>query len=51
LTGRNSNAIEFVPDRLGHDFRYAINATKIETELGWKPQVSFEEGIRELLAL
>ena len=51
LTGRNSDAIEFVPDRLGHDFRYAINATKIETELGWKPQVSFEEGIRELLAL
>jgi dTDP-glucose 4,6-dehydratase len=51
LTGRDTSAIEFVKDRPGHDFRYAINATKIELELGWKPVVSFEEGIRALLAL
>ncbi len=50
LTGRTADAIEFVPDRLGHDFRYAINASKIESELNWKPLVTFEEGIRILLA-
>jgi dTDP-glucose 4,6-dehydratase len=38
--------IRFVPDRPGHDQRYAINAGKIERELGWRPQVSFDEGIR-----
>lgn len=38
--------IEFVRDRPGHDFRYAIDADKLINELGWKPSVSFEEGIR-----
>jgi len=38
--------IRFVPDRPGHDQRYAIDAGKIERELGWRPQVSFDEGIR-----
>ena len=37
--------IRFVSDRLGHDLRYAIDPTKITTELGWKPQTSFEDGI------
>jgi dTDP-glucose 4,6-dehydratase len=37
--------IEFVTDRPGHDARYAIDATKLETELGWKAQDSFETGI------
>ena len=37
--------IRFVPDRPGHDHRYAIDAGKIRRELGWEPQVSFEEGI------
>jgi len=37
--------IRFVPDRPGHDQRYAIDAGKIRTELGWEPQVTFEEGI------
>ena len=37
--------IRFVPDRPGHDQRYAIDASKIRTELGWEPQVTFDEGI------
>ena len=39
--------ITFVKDRPGHDRRYAINATKIERELGWKPAETFETGIRK----
>jgi dTDP-glucose 4,6-dehydratase len=39
--------ITFVKDRPGHDKRYAIDATKIERELGWKPQETFETGIRK----
>ncbi len=38
--------ITFVRDRPGHDRRYAIDATKLKTELGWKPTVTFEEGLR-----
>lgn len=41
----HENLIEFVTDRAGHDFRYAIDCSKIKSELGWKPTVSFEEGI------
>jgi dTDP-glucose 4,6-dehydratase len=41
------NLITFVKDRPGHDLRYAIDASKIERELGWKPQESFETGIRK----
>ena len=37
--------ITFVKDRAGHDRRYAIDATKIETELGWKAEENFETGI------
>ena len=37
--------IEYVKDRPGHDLRYAMNPSKIEKELGWKPSVTFEEGI------
>ena len=42
--------IRFVEDRLGHDRRYAIDASKIREELGWEPSVSFDEGIRSTIA-
>jgi dTDP-glucose 4,6-dehydratase len=42
--------ITFVKDRPGHDRRYAIDASKIERELGWKPAETFETGIRKTVA-
>ncbi len=42
--------ITFVTDRPGHDFRYAIDAHKIMSELGWKPSVTLEEGLRKTVA-
>ncbi|WP_171528794.1 dTDP-glucose 4,6-dehydratase [Acinetobacter sp. ANC 5378] len=48
LNGQNyEKLMTFVKDRPGHDLRYAIDASKIERELGWKPQESFETGIRK----
>jgi dTDP-glucose 4,6-dehydratase len=44
--GKPHSLIRFVADRPGHDRRYAIDFSKIERELGWKPSVSFDEGIR-----
>ncbi len=43
--GTAAQLITFVKDRPGHDLRYAIDATKINKELGWKPSVTFEEGL------
>jgi dTDP-glucose 4,6-dehydratase len=43
--GKPESLIEHVTDRPGHDRRYAINASKIISELGWKPSVTFEQGI------
>jgi dTDP-glucose 4,6-dehydratase len=43
--GKPHSLIRFVTDRPGHDRRYAIDFSKIEKELGWKPSISFEEGI------
>ncbi len=45
-TKSHHDLITFVEDRPGHDWRYAIDASKIEGELGWAPEVSFEEGLR-----
>ena len=41
--------IEYVNDRLGHDRRYAIDPTKLQTELGWKPKYTFETGLKETI--
>ncbi|RIV44619.1 dTDP-glucose 4,6-dehydratase [Flagellimonas pelagia] len=43
--GTSEQLITFIKDRPGHDLRYAIDATKINKELGWKPSVTFEEGL------
>jgi dTDP-glucose 4,6-dehydratase len=43
--GSSKTLISFVKDRPGHDFRYAIDASKINKELGWSPSVTFEEGL------
>jgi dTDP-glucose 4,6-dehydratase len=43
----HSDLIEFVTDRPGHDIRYAIDASKIERELGWVPDETFESGLRK----
>lgn len=44
--GKDESSIRYVEDRLGHDKRYAIDNTKIQTELGWEPSLTFEEGIK-----
>ena len=43
--GTSEKLISFVKDRAGHDKRYAIDASKLENELGWKPSITFEEGL------
>lgn len=43
--GESEQLITYVTDRKGHDLRYAIDTTKLETELGWKPSITFEEGL------
>ena len=45
LLDRPESLIRFVPDRPGHDQRYAIDCTHAETELRWRPAVSFDEGL------
>jgi len=45
----SKSLVSFVKDRLGHDFRYAIDHSKITKELGWKPKTTFEEGIEKTI--
>lgn len=47
--GKPEALISYVPDRLGHDLRYAIDPEKIHQTIGWLPTVSFEEGIRKTI--
>lgn len=47
--GTSEQLITYIKDRPGHDRRYAIDATKINKELGWKPSVTFEEGLSETI--
>src|SRR5205085_4393186 len=47
LTGRDASLIRYVTDRPGHDRRYALHCHKIENELGWHAQETFEAGIRK----
>lgn len=49
VKGESAGLITYVKDRPGHDRRYAIDATKINKELGWKPTVTFEQGLSETI--
>ncbi|WP_306353564.1 dTDP-glucose 4,6-dehydratase [Flavobacterium sp. '19STA2R22 D10 B1'] len=48
-TGESAKLITYVKDRPGHDLRYAIDASKINKELGWKPSVTFEQGLERTI--
>ena len=47
--GTSKTLISFVTDRLGHDFRYAIDASKIKNELGWTAKTSFDQGLKKTI--
>jgi dTDP-glucose 4,6-dehydratase len=47
--GESEMLITYVKDRAGHDKRYAIDATKLEKELGWSPSLQFEEGLEKTI--
>ncbi len=49
LTGKPESLVSYVHDRPGHDRRYALNCKKIETELGWSPAISLEDGLRQTI--
>lgn len=49
ILGFSEDRIEFVKDRPGHDIRYAIDASKLKRDLGWEPQIGFEEGFRDTI--
>lgn len=50
LMGKSHDSIEFVTDRLGHDYRYSVSSSKIYTECGFKPTIDFELGIKDLIS-
>jgi dTDP-glucose 4,6-dehydratase len=47
--GTSRGLIRFVKDRAGHDMRYAIDASKLEEEIAWKPSITFEEGLSKTI--
>ena len=47
--GTSEQLITYITDRPGHDRRYAIDATRISKELGWRPSVTFEEGLSQTI--
>jgi dTDP-glucose 4,6-dehydratase len=49
LTGKGQELITFVKDRPGHDRRYSIDPSRIEREIGWKPEHTFDAGLRETI--
>jgi dTDP-glucose 4,6-dehydratase len=49
LNKKLKGKIEYVEDRKGHDWRYAMDISKIKEELGWSPRIKFEDGIKEIL--
>jgi len=49
LLGKPQTLIRYVADRPGHDRRYAIDCSKIERELGWRPQITFDDGLRDTI--
>ena len=49
ILGKPESLISYVTDRPGYDLRYAIDPTKITTELGWVSEMSFEEGIAQTI--
>jgi dTDP-glucose 4,6-dehydratase len=50
LAGRDESLVRYVPDRPGHDRRYAMNARKIREELGWRPRHTFDDGLEATVA-
>lgn len=48
--GTSRKLLTFVPDRAGHDRRYAVDASRIRTDLGWRPSTAFEDGLRHTIA-
>ena len=50
ILGKPTSVIKYVTDRLAHDRRYAVDTTKIATELGWKPLIPFEQGLTDTVA-
>ena len=48
--GKDESLISYVPDRKGHDRRYAIDSSKLQKELGWKPLTSFDDGIKKTIS-
>src|SRR6267378_5248692 len=49
LTGKPESLVSYVQDRPGHDRRYALNCSKMETELGWRPTINLDDGLRRAI--